>query len=392
MKYAIFFIMLVSLHLNAQNLAEILESLKSSNKTKAMLNNTESQIAQNELFATNEAPRLGVTLSHAKNSEENGAEYSAGISQTLNHPFSGTAKESGVNAFSKALKQESMHELHLLSMDVASKYHTTCVSKEMRDKASLLFEEQSSRFLQIQKAYELGEISKKELLFNKLELAKLHKNVNNYKREYLSELANVQVMVDNLAITEIACNDLVPPTRHVELKPIVEHDELKTIEYKKSAAKALYNVHNSLLPSLGYEFLYEKELDTRRYTVGLSIPLGGSQEEKLRAEQLFKSSSYTFEKASMESEIRNASNASLLKLGTLYDELIVLRDEMLPLSEELANLSKSALDEGEGDMMEYLDATRSYTLNLLEMLEIKKNYYYELFELYKTADLDFGEK
>ncbi|MEA2091618.1 MAG: TolC family protein, partial [Campylobacterota bacterium] len=65
---------------------------------------------------------------------------------------------------------------------------------------------------------------------------------------------------------------------------------------------------------------------------------------------------------------------------------------ILPLSLELKELSESALYEGEGTIMEYLDASRSYSENLLEMLEIKKNYYYELFELYKKADLDLGEK
>jgi len=62
------------------------------------------------------------------------------------------------------------------------------------------------------------------------------------------------------------------------------------------------------------------------------------------------------------------------------------------MSLELKGLSKSALAEGEGTIMEYLDATRSYSENLLEMLQIKKDYYYELFELYKKADLDLGKE
>jgi hypothetical protein len=37
--------------------------------------------------------------------------------------------------------------------------------------------------------------------------------------------------------------------------------------------------------------------------------------------------------------------------------------------------------------MEYLDATRSYSESMLEMLKVKRDYYYELFELYKKADL-----
>lgn len=393
MKYVIFSILIMSINLNAQNLAQILEALKVSNKTKAILEKTKSQIAQNELYATNEAPSLGATLSHAKESVEKGSEYSLGFSQKLTHPFAASQKERGVAQLSKAIEQETKHELHLLTLDVASKYHNSCVSKEMRDKAIFLYEEQSKRVTQIQKAYELGEISKKDLLFNKLDLAKLHQSVNNYKRVYLSELAGLQERVDTLAINDIECGDLLAPIRHVELKPLLEHDELKSIEYKMHASKAFYGVHDSSFSSLGYELLYEKELNTQRYTAGLSIPLDGlsSQKEKFRAEQLSMSSSYAFEKASLESEIQNSSNAFVSKLEALYDELVLLKDEIVPLNEELASLSKKAFDEGEGSIMEYLDATRSYSLNLLGMLEVKKTYYNELFELYKRADLDFGE-
>ncbi len=393
MKYVIFFTLFISINVYAQNLAEILKLSKVSNKAKSILEKTKSQIAQNELYATNEAPALGVTLSHAKESVEKGSEYSLGFSQKLTHPFAASQKERGVVQLSKAIEQETKHELHLLTLDVASKYHNACVSKEMRDKATVLYEEQSKRVAQIQKAYELGEISKKDLLFNKLDLAKLHQNVNNYKRTYVSELAGLQERVDTLAINDIDCNDLLTPTRHVELKPIHEHDELKSIEYKMHASKAFYGVHDSSFSSLGYEFLYEKELNTQRYTVGLTFPLDAlsSQKEKLRAQQLFMSSSYAFEKASLESEIQNSSNAFVSKLESLYDELSLLKDEIVPLNEELASLSKKAFDEGEGNIMEYLDATRSYSYNLLGMLEVKKTYYNELFELYKKADLDFGE-
>ncbi|MFA6136864.1 MAG: TolC family protein [Sulfurimonas sp.] len=393
MKYVIFLILFISINVNAQNLAQILESVKVSNKAKAILEKTKSQIAQNELYATNEAPALGTTLSHAKDNAEKGSEYSVGLSQKLSHPFSVSQKERGVEQLSKAIEQETKHELHLLTLDVASKYHNSCVSKEMRDKATSLYEEQSKRVAQIQKAYELGEISKKDLLFNKLDLAKLHQSVNNYKRTYLSELAGLQERVDNLAINDIECSDLFIPIRHVELKPLLEHDELKSIEYKMNSSKAFYGVHGSVVSSLGYELLYEKELNTQRYTVGLSIPLDAlsSQKEKLKAEQLFMSSSYAFEKASLESEIQNSSNAFVSKLEALFDELSLLKDEIVPLNEELASLSKKAFDEGEGNIMEYIDATRSYSLNLLGMLEVKKTYYNELFELYKKADLDFGE-
>ena len=254
--------------------------------------------------------------------------------------------------------------------------------------------EQSQRYTQFKKAYELGEISRKDLLFNKLDLVKLQQNIALYEREYLADLTSLQVLVDSIDIDTIECNDLVQPSKEIILKPIEEHGELKVMEYKKNAAHALYKLHDSTISSIGYEFLYEKELDTKRYTFGISIPLDslGAQKEKLKAEQFALSAAYTHKKDYMKSEIEHYSKLSILKLGVLHDEFKLLENEILPLNQELISLSKSALLEGEGDIMEYLDSTRSYALNIIEMLEVKKLYYNELFELYKIADIEYGEK
>jgi len=396
MKFVLYIFVFVTLNVNAQNLAQILESLNSSNKTKAILEKSKSQIAQNELSATYEAPSLGLSLSELDDRSsggKDGAEYSVGISQDISHPFSSYSKNKSVKEYSKALKQETKHELHLLTLNVVSKYHNLCITKEMRDTATLLYDEQSNRFKQVKRAYQLGEISKKDLLFNKLDLAKLSKNINNYKRAYLSEFSLLQESVDNLIIDDVDCSDIKNPTRHVELRPLSEHGELKAIEYKKNATKALYDMHNSSISSLSYELLYEKEIDANRYTLGLSIPLSplSSQNEKLRAEQFSLNASYDYEKTNKQAQIQNASKSLISKIEVIYDEFILLQSEIVPLNEELVKLSKSALDEGEGNIMEYLDATRSYSLNLIEMLETKKAYYNELHELYKTADLEIGE-
>lgn len=393
MKIKLFLVIFLALNAYAQNLSEILDSMQKSRKTLSITQRTYSDIAQNELFTTQEAPEIGLSLSHADENTNDGLEYAVGISQKLAHPFSSSNKNAAVDSLNKALKQRTKHELHVLSLEVSSRYHLACVSKEMSDGADLLFKDQSSRFNQLQKAYELGEISKKNLLFNKLDLAKLHQRVALHKREYLAELSYLQEAVDNLSIDELSCDDLVNISREIKLNNIDEHGEIKEITYQQNSAKSFYNVYSSALQSIGYELLYEEELDKTRYTFGISIPIGAatSQTQKQQAQYLHKNSSLAAEKEALISEIINASKSLQLKIETLYDEYTLLNEDILPMSLELRELSKSALNEGEGTIMEYLDATRSYSENFLEMLEIKKNYYYELFELYKKADLDLGE-
>ena len=393
MKLTVLFTLLMALNLNAQNLAEILDVLKTSKKVQVILEKTKSNVAQNELKSLNKAPELGFNISHAKDSDDSGLEYAIGFSQTLSHPFSTSSRDSGVKYLEKAIEQSSKYQLHILELEVASRYHKTCVSKEMRNKSKLLFIEQSKRFEQLQKAYDLGEISRKNLLFNKLDLVKLKQKLSANKKTYLVELLNLQESVEGMSISKVSCDDLFPLLRNVELKDISEHRELKEIEYKQNSSKAFYNMYDSFFDSLGYELMYEQELDTKRYSVGISIPIGSLslQKEKQKVHYLHMNSAYIAQKVARQEHINNVSNLLQLKLQVLYSDYMLLELNILPLNLELVELSKSAYTEGEGTIMEYLDATRSYSENLLEMLEIKKNYYKELFELYKKADLKLGE-
>ncbi|MEA3371365.1 MAG: TolC family protein [Campylobacterota bacterium] len=394
MKFTIFLVLIFSVYANAYNLQEIKESLKSNNKTKSIKFKRDSQIAQSSLMNSYEAPVLGASLSHAKEPSNDGLEYSVGISQDIAAPFSFSSKNRATEQSTLALRQEAKHELHIIELEVSSKYYASCTSREIRDKSILLYKEQSKRFEQLENAYSLGEISKKDLLFNKLDLAKLSQNISRYELVFLEEFATLQESVDSLKIDKISCDDLVEPVGSVELRDINEHGELKTLEYKKNASKAMYEVHDSMLQTVGYELLYEQELETKRYTVGISIPLGVAtqQREMTRSAELAMSSSYETEKESMKNKIHKSSMKLKSKLELIYAELKIMQDEILPLSQELLNLSKSALVEGEGSVMEYVDASRSYSENLLGMLELKKTYYYQLFELYKTADMQYGEE
>ena len=394
MKLVLLSALVLSVNLYGYDLQEILETLQTSNKTKAIEAKRDAKVARNSLVTTYEAPVLGASLSHAKDPVQEGMEYSFGVSHEISNPFSMNAKETLNTKLSQATKQESKHEKHLIELDIVSKYYASCSAKELQRQSQHLYQEQSQRVKQLQNAYQLGEISRKEYLFNKLDLAKLNKSSNVYKRLYLEEFNALQGSVGSLEIDEISCSDLLQPRRKVELRDINEHSELKRLEYQKDASKSLYEVYDAPFQAIGYEFMYEKELETKRYTVGVSIPLGGisSRQETLKTEELSKGASYEFEKEALKREVIKGSKRILVNLEALYDELTLLQDEILPLNRELLKLAKSAHKEGEGTIMEYLDASRSYSENMLDMLEIKKTYYYELFELYKIADMEYGEK
>lgn len=387
MKIKLFLPLFISTALFGQNLSEILEASSMSKRVISIKEQSKSEIAQTKLLNTYDAPYLGLSISHADETGDKGEEYAVGISQELNHPFANKSKT--VDAKTKAIELGASHTLDMLSLDIAKTYHQACISKDMSKSLQRLYDEQNEGFLKLQRAYTLGEISKKELLFNKLDLATTKRSVTTYKRAYMTDLSSLNEAVDNLEITDLECNDLAKITKTIELKQVQDHALIKEISYEQSATKSSYNLYNSSFSSLGYELLYEKELDTERYTFGVSLPLDflSSKAQTQRAELLYKDASLVAKKDALIREIQSQIEGSNQRLNTLYEELIVLDEEILPMSLELKDLAKKSLKEGHSSVLEYLDATRSYSKITLELQEIKKEYYNELFELYKRADM-----
>ncbi|EQB39826.1 hypothetical protein M947_04415 [Sulfurimonas hongkongensis] len=387
MKIKICLLLFASTTLFAQNLSEIIQALEMSKRVTSMKEQSKSSIAQTKLLGAYDAPYLGLSISHADESSDKGEEYAVGISQDISHPF--TNKSVAVDAKTKAIELGSSYNLDMLSLDIAKIYHQACIRKEISLSLKSLYEEQNEGYLRLQRAHALGEISKKELLFNKLDLAKTKQSVRTYKRAYLAKLSSLNESVDNLTINDLACDDLIRITKEVELKEVQEHALIKKISYEQSSANSFYNVYNSTFSTIGYELLYEKELDKDRYTFGLSLPLDflSSKAQMQRTELMHLDASLMAKKDALSIEIQNYLSASSIRLKALYEEFVVLEEEILPLSLELKDLAKKSLKEGHSSVLEYLDATRSYTKIVLELQEIKKDYYNELIELYKKADM-----
>ncbi|DAB30415.1 MAG TPA: hypothetical protein CFH84_04240 [Sulfurimonas sp. UBA12504] len=390
-KISLFLFVALSAH--AYNLSEILDVTKRSHSANTIKELASSKIADEALVNSYEAPKLGLSSAHARTPVENGMEYGVSFSQNIAKPFAAEHKENASKYAIKAIEQKTQHELHILNLEVTSRYHNACVAKEMSSLAQLLFDEQNRRVGQLQSAYELGEISKQNLLFHKLDLAKLTQKLNFYKRSEIEKRSYLNESVDNLIIETLACDDLVGIKKDVKLGDIEEHGEMQEMASLQNATDALLYAQQTPLSSLGYDLMYHKELDTTRYTFGVSIPLDfvTSEQELHRKKYLSLSSALQEQKAAIYLQIQQKSYSRQLKIETLFNEYMLYKEEIVPMSLELKELSKLAQKSGEGTLMEHLDSSRSYTQNVLEMLEIKQKYYDELFELYKTADLSIGE-
>ena len=395
MKLKIFLILSMTLSLQAYDLKEIIDSLHTSKKAKEIKQKSYADIASYALDTAYEAPELGLGLTEVKldDRSDNGLEYSLGISQSIAQPFASKSKKRATQAMTNSIKQEAKHEFHIFVLHTVSLYHDACIAKELEEQANALYEDQEKMFQQVQRSYDLGEVSKKSLLLNKLELMKLQQKTSTYKRAYEIDLHALQSEVDSLEIKELHCEDMFEIKRDIELTPLEEHGEVKRIEFEKDASASYLNVYDAMLQSIAYEVSYERELDAKRYGFGVSIPLSSLSDsnEIAKKEYLHKHAALSFEKDTLMQGVKSTSASLGVKLQTLYDEYTLIENEILPLNRELLRLSKSAYLEGEGSAMEFLYTSRSYSEYMIEILQIKKDYYNQLFELYRVADLELGD-
>jgi len=395
MKLKILLAISIAWSLQAYDLKEIINSLHTSKKAKEINEKSFADIASIALEQAYEAPELGVGLTEVKldDRSDNGLEYSVGISQSIAQPFASQSKRRAIVAMTNSIKQEAKHEFHIFVLHTASLYHDVCIAKELQEQANVLYQDQEKMFQQLEHSYKLGEISKKSLLLNKLELKKLEQKTSTYKRAYEIDLHSLEAEVDSLEIKEVNCDDVFEIKRDIELTPLEEHGEVKKIEFEKDASASYLSVYDSMFQGIAYELSYERELDAKRYGFGLSIPLSSLSEsnEIAKKEYLHKNAALNFEKDTLMQGVKSRSASLQVKIQTLYDEYMLVENEILPLNRELLRLSKLGYLEGEGSAMEFLYASRSYSEYIIEILQIKKDYYNQLFELYKIADLELGE-
>mgnify|MGYP002639978196 CR=1 FL=1 len=391
-----FLVLTLSLSLYAQNLDEIMQALHQSKKVLSLESQASAKTEENSLFNTYEAPEIELGVVHAESTVESHrwTEYAVGVSQRLEHPFSSKSKNNVVSMLNASVKQNLKHDIHVLELQTTSKYYSACMAKELNAKATILFSNQNKRLEQMYAAYKLGEVSKKDYLFYKLDILGLQKDVSRYQRAYLVELSNLEKHLDNTLVRDVECKDLVEPKRELQFNELQDHGEVKELAYQLQAANSMQSISDTNIDALGYSFGYEKEYDVDRYVFGVSMPLSfaSSQKEKIQAKNLYTSTSLNESKEALHTSLQAKRKSSSLRLATYFDEYALLENEIVPLSEELVKLAEFAYISGEGSVLESITAARGYQENLLDMLKMKKEYYKEFFDLHIIADLDFGER
>ncbi|MDT8338469.1 MAG: TolC family protein [Sulfurimonas sp.] len=362
---------------NEHPLAKSIEALKGAHSS------------QNRAAGLNEPLEFSAEGAYAKpDLDKSGYEYSVGVAQNIMHPNVKKGATQSLRYQNESEILELEHEFFLLRQEVKLLYHVNCLNQkntlQYRD-SFLAFE----KFYEKKKrAYEYGEISKKDLLALQIELNRIKAEYKLYENEVNISRDNLEskTLLPFLGEKELSCKDTTPIIK--ELQFDYENKTLKeqSLEKKILTYQSDFERYNVSFDSFTLGAAYQNELDTDKFVFSLSMPLNftTSLYEENRAAALHKKSALMYEKEGIKLQKSSHSDALKKELAQNFESINAYQVMVQMYENELMPLVKSAYDLGEASVIEYLLSQRELLGLKKELVEHYKKYYKTLFEIYSV--------
>lgn len=382
---------IIPIFLNAStiDLEEILKSLKEQHPlAKSIQEISNASNYQNRASGLNEVPQLSIQNAYAK-PKENSASYEYGVEFSQSVLLSGVRKN--IEAMTTYKNDSNILELKnsftLLLNEAALLYHNYCI-----DKSSLVYYKgQIDTFEKIYKkksiALELGEISKKEFLELEVELDRLKNEFLVYKNNLEISRIELQgkIAIESIKNKEPSCRDLKPIVKELEIR---DGKNLMEESYDKKIASYDSEAHrySSNFDNFTYTLSYSNEIDTKRYTLSLGIPLNSisSRYELERLSAMHNKSATIYEKNGYISQNRAKVDSLTKKLSFDEQNIKIQKDIADKYEHALLPLAKNSYLLGESSLIEYLLYQRDFLRSKENLAQSYKNYYQTLFSLYSV--------
>ena len=275
---------------------------------------------------------------------------------------------------------------------VRNLYHQSCL-----DKANVVLHEKSlASFEKLYRkkkiAYKYSEISKKELLQIEMERNLLVQQLNALKERYQtskSALLNLTDMPDNTQQT-LECKDLFPIKANIQIdnKPFL----LSNLAYKKEqeALKKKYDRYTKFSDPMALSLNYDDELDTKRYGVGIEVPLGFTSQRN-EQKRLYLSTQQGVLKYHHNAWLLEANakrERTVADLKSNYHQIKALEENIQKYEKELMPLIEKSFQMGESSLIEYLLGHQKLLKMSVDLIHSKQNYYQNLFTLYTLIETE----
>jgi len=392
---SIFFLFIGSVYLNAGALSldEILQQLQNGHPlAKSIQAYKQAYGAQAEAQTARKALRFSAQGAYAKPElDESGYEYSLGVQQKFMNPHARKSALQSARYQSDAKILDLEHEFLLLKNDVSYLYHLTCLDKKIlkQYKASYLAFE--LLYQKKAKAYEYGEVSKKEFLQLEIELDRLKNEYRHYKKEAVISKERLQsrALLPAFEGESLVCDDMHTVTENITVNRAEVTLQERSLNKKISSVESEFNRYDTLFDSFTFSAWYEDELDTDRFIIGLSLPLNftSSVNEEYRAAAMYKKSAFEYEKEGLKLQKSSESEALKKRLVQSFQDIEALRSMSERYQNDLMPLIERGYRLGEDSAIEYLLSQREMWKFKKELIQNYKNYYEMLFKLYNVLEI-----
>ncbi len=289
----------------------------------------------------------------------------------------------------EAMEGMAKKELLALQNELKKAYHLSCIEKENIANYAKLLEQFELIYSKKLKAFDYGELSKKELLQLSLEKDRLIEKITALIADEVASRRHVLALAQYESDNELACTDLLP------LQPFLGSDQtrypLSEEIYRNlnlSSDNALKR-YESTFNTMSVALHYDNETDIERVGVDLSIPLTftSTEYEKMRLSSLHNKQKLLYEKEALFLHKNALSAALTAQLNTLFEQYKSIYSRVQTYQKELLPLIETSYRLNESSLIEYLLSYTNFNTISEELNRTKKNYYNTLFQLYSVLEI-----
>ncbi|QOR61967.1 TolC family protein [Sulfurovum sp. ST-21] len=389
MMYAL--LLMQGLYASTYTLDRVLESTKKHGVlTKAQYYERLSLEAKNRADTAGDPFSLTAEGTHAApHLDKSGTEYSIGLSKKIMMPGVLSQEQRITQLSNDAYMLEKEMELLDFENGLKNLYHQYCLDVQNYRSFRASYLDFVKLYKKKQKAYLYQEISKMELiqleteknrLNAQLQALKMQQSISRRKLLILGSIPEKETVV-------FSCQDMYPVRRKVDYTKSLS---LSKKAYKKriQSTEETLKRYSRAIESIDTYAQYTNELDTERYSIGISIPLNFTSRrfEEERAAAMYKNSALQYK---FEQHMRQKQSALMELHSQLQSHALMidaLRKNEYDYTKKLFPMVQKSFDLGEISVLEYLmNRQKLYQIRQAIYAE-KEAYYTTLFRLYTISE------
>jgi hypothetical protein len=345
--------------------------------------------AKQKMLTSGEPYAILGTASHAKEkfgTQDESFEYSVGIAKTFLVPHASEILEGVISRENKVSLLEKKQELISYMYELLDLYHQSCLQRE----TVTLFQQLSLQLEELQgkneRAFELGEISKKDLILWHLQQQRITLEFEKKESERLQIFRTLQSKFGSkLKIKKLTCSDLYDfklPEQSRSFEDLLEMKRVRLLRDRYAMQSEAHPFHE-----IGVGISYDNEIDMERYNLSLNVPLEftASHHEGMAEMNRLQALQRDNEIVTFEMQKRKELQSAYLKLEQAYESYNALEGPMSEDAIKLMELTHLAYQSGESTAIELITIQQYVMDILMQLQELKYQFYGALFDYYKRS-------